>query len=124
MAAPNIVNVTTITGKTTYHTPANTNALVIVANPVDSGKVFKINSILASNIDANVYIDSTVSINTADGGDGTSFPIANKIPVPANSTLVILDKTSSLYLEEDKSVVITSGTASKLTYVVSYEEIS
>lgn len=124
MAAPNIVNTTTITGKTTYLTPANTTANVLLANAASSGKVLKINSIMATNIDAAAAVDTTVAINTAAAGSGTSYAIASTISVPADASLVVLDKATAFYLEEDRSIVVTSGTASKITYVVSYEEIS
>ena len=124
MAAPNIVNVTSILGKTTYLTPSNTSANVLLANAASSNKVFKINSIVAANIDGAADFSCTVGLNTAAAGSGTTFSIASTITVPADATVVVLDKTSSLYLEEDKSIVVTSSTASKITYVISYEEIT
>lgn len=124
MAAPNIVNVTTITAKTAYLTPANTTANVLLANAAASGKVFKINTIMAANIDGTNAVDTTIALNTAAAGSGTSYPIASTISVPADASLIVLDKSTAFYLEEDKSIVVTSGTASKISYIVSYEEIS
>jgi hypothetical protein len=124
MAAPNVVNVTTITAKTTYLTPANTTANVLLANPASSGKVFKVNVILAANVDGASAVDATVAINTAAAGSGTSYPIASTISVPADASLIVSDKSTAFYLEEDKSIVVTSSTASKIAYTVSYEEIS
>lgn len=124
MANPNIVNVSVITGKTTYLTPANTTANVLVANSAASGKVFKINMILAANVNGTSAADTTVSINTAANGSGTSYPIGSTISVPADSTMIISDKTTSFYLEEDKSIIVTSGTSSAITYSVSYEELN
>lgn len=124
MAAPNVVNVATITAKTAYATPANTTANVLLANAASSGKVFKINMISICNVDGTSAMYTTVAINTAAAGSGTSYALASTITVPANASLVVSDKSSAFYLEEDKSIVVTSSTASKLTYVVSYEEIS
>lgn len=124
MAAPNIVNVATITGKTTYLTPANTNAAVLVANSASSGKVFKINTLVASNVDGTDARDVTVAINTAAAGSGTGYPIVSTVSVPADASLVIIDKDNPFYLEEDKSIVVTSGAADDITFTVSYEEIS
>lgn len=124
MAAPNIVNVATITGKTTYLTPAVTTASVLLANSASSGKVFKINSIIASNIDGTNNYDMTVAINSLASGAGTSYQLAPAITVPAKASLVVSDKSTAFYLEEDRSILVTSSTASKITYVVSYEEIS
>ena len=124
MAAPNVVNVTTITAKTAYLTPTNTTANVLLANPASSNKVFKINTIMVVNVDGTNSMFTTVSINTAAAGSGTSFPIASTITIPANASLVVSDKSSAFYLEEDKSIIVTSSTSSKLTYIISYEEIS
>ena len=124
MAAPNIVNVTSILGKTTYLTPANTTSNVLLANASGSGKVFKINTIVASNVDGTNAVDTTVSINTAAAGSGTSYPLVSTVSVPADASLIVVDKSSAFYLEEDKSIVVTSGTSSKISYIVSYEEIS
>ena len=44
--------------------------------------------------------------------------------VPADSTLVVIDKTNQLYLEEDKSIGVQADVANKLKAIVSYEEIS
>lgn len=124
MAAPNIVNVTTIYGKTAYLTPANTTSNVLLANPASSGKVFKVNMIMASNVDGTNAIDATVALNTAAAGSGTSYPFVSTASVPADAALIVIDKSTSFYLEEDESIVVTSGTASKIAYTVSYEEIS
>lgn len=124
MAAPNIVNVSAIYGKTTYLTPANTTANVLLANSAASGKVFKVNQIVAANVDGTNAVDVTVAINSAAAGSGTSYPIASTISVPADASLIVADKSTAIYLEEDKSIVVTSGTASKITYTISYEEIN
>jgi len=124
MAAPNIVNVATITAKTSYLTPANTSPNVLLANAASSGKVFKINTIIAANVDGNTAFDTTVAFNTLANGAGTSFPLASTVSVPADASLIVSDKSTSFYLEENNSVVVTTSTASKIAYVVSYEELS
>lgn len=123
MAAPNIVNVTNIYGKTTYLTPANATSNVLLANAAGSGKVFKVNMIVAANVDGTSAVDTTVAINTAAAGSGTSYPLVSTVSVPADASLIVTDKSTSFYLEEDKSVVVTSGTSSKIAYTISYEEI-
>ena len=131
MASPNIVNVATITAKTTSYTPSGTTAVVLLTNAASSGKVLKINSLVASNVDGTNAINTTVSYYTngavAQGSapsGGTAFPIVSTVSVPANASLIVIDKSTQLYLEEGTCVSITSGTASKISYVVSYEEIS
>jgi hypothetical protein len=124
MANPNIVSTTDIRGKTTYLTPANTSAAVLLANSASSGKVFKINSLVASNVDGTNARDVTVAINTAAAGSGTGYPIVSTVSVPADASLVVIDKDNAIYLEEDKSIVVTSGSADDITFTISYEEIS
>jgi hypothetical protein len=124
MAAPNIVNVSTITGKTTYAALDTTLTTVLLANSASSGKVFKINSIMVSNVDGTSAADVTIDINTAAAGSGTSYALANTISVPADATLSLIDKTNSFYLEEDKSILGGASANSDLEIVISYEEIS
>ena len=131
MANPNIVNVTSILGTTTYLTPSGTTALVLLPNAAASNVVFKINNIVAANVNGSAAVDATVSIYTngavAQGSapsGGTAFPIVSTVSVPADASLIIVDKTTSLYLMEGTSIVVTSGTASGITYSVSYEIIA
>jgi hypothetical protein len=128
VAAPNIASLTTITGKTTYFTPTGTTAVVLLPNAAASNNVLKINQIVVANVDGTNAVDATVSIYTngavAQGSapsGGTAYPIASTISVPADASLIVVDKTTGLYLEEGTSISITSGTASKLTFSVSYE---
>jgi hypothetical protein len=124
MANPNIVNVTDIRGKTTYAALTTTLTTVLLANAVSSGKVFKINSIMVANVDGVNDADVSIDINTAAAGSGTSYALANTIVVPKDSTLSIIDKTNSFYLEEDKSILGGANADSDLEIVISYEEIS
>jgi hypothetical protein len=124
MAAPNIVNVTTITGKTTYAALTTTLTTVLLANSAASGKVFKVNSIMVSNVDGTNAADVTIDINTSAAGSGTSYALANTISVPADATLSVIDKTNSFYLEEDKSIIGGASANSDLEVVISYEEIN
>lgn len=131
MANPNIVNVTTIYGTTTYYTPTGTTAVVLLANTASSGKVYKINQIVAANVDGTNAVNCTVSIYTngavAQGSapsGGTAYPVVSTVSVPANASLICVDKTTAIYLQEGTSISVTSGTASKLTFSISYEDIS
>lgn len=131
MAAPNIASLTTITGKTTYYTPSGTTAVVLLTNAASSGTVLKINQLVVANVDGTNAVDATVSIYTNGGvaqgsapSGGTAYPIASTISVPADASLIVVDKTTGIYLEENTCISITSGTASKLTFSVSYELMS
>ena len=127
MAAVNIVNVTSIYGKTTYYTPTGTAAVVLLPNAAASSTVMKIGQITATNTTGtaanttvSVYTNGAVAQGSAPSG-GTAYPIAGTISVPANAALIVSDKTTAFYLEEGVSISITSGTASAITYTVSYE---
>ena len=131
MAAPNIASLTTITGKTTYFTPSGTTAVVLLTNAASSGTVLKVNQLVVANVDGTNAVDATVSIYTngavAQGSapsGGTAYPIASTVSVPADASLIVVDKTTGLYLEENTCISITSGTASKLAFSVSYELMS
>ena len=124
MAAPNIVNVTTITGKSAVVDLTTTSATAVVSNAAASGKVFKINSLVVSNVDGTNAADITVSYYSEDDIGGTATQIVSTISVPADASLVVIDKGTSIYLEEDRSIGATAGTANDLKVIVSYEEIS
>jgi hypothetical protein len=124
VSAPNIVNVTTITGKTNVVDLSTTNATLVVENPAASNKVFKINSLVVSNVDGTNAADITISLYSEDNIGGTATQIVSTVSVPADASLVVIDKNTSIYLEEDKSIGATAGSASDLKVVCSYEEIS
>ena len=127
MAAVNILNLTSIYGKTTYYVPSGTTAVVLLPNAAASSTVMKINEITATNTTGtaanttvSIYTNGAVAQGSAPSG-GTAYPIAGTISVPANASLIVSDKTTAFYLEEGVSISITSGTASAITYTVSYE---
>lgn len=130
MANPNIVNVTTITGNTTYWTPSGTTAVVLLPNAASSGKVFKINQIVvanttgtAANATVSIYTNGAVAQGSAPSG-GTAYPVLSTASVPAYASMIAVDKTTAIYLQEGTSISITSGTANALTFTISYEDIS
>lgn len=125
MSNPNIVNVTSIIGLTTFVSIANTNTYqVFVSNSSSSNEVYKINSIIASNIDGNNNVDVTVSIFDSDSGIGTYISIAKAITVAAKSSLVILGKDTPIYLDENKSLSALASNANRCAIISSYERIS
>jgi hypothetical protein len=123
MAAPNIVGITTVTGITTYLSLAGTGAITLVSNAASSGKVFKVNSIIVANDDGSNSADITVAVHDHDDGGGSGYKLAHTIAVGADTTLVVVDKASSIYLEEDRSIVCTASAGGDLDVVCTYEEI-
>jgi hypothetical protein len=122
MAAPNIVGITTIIGITTA-LQLTTSPVAIVSNAAGSGKVFKINSILAGN-ETSATAAVSVYYNSAAAGAGTTFAFANGIDVGTKTSLVILDKASSIYLEENKSITALASAGTSIDLIISYESIS
>jgi hypothetical protein len=96
----------------------------VVSNAASSGKVFKINSLIVSNVDGTNAADITINYYSAAALGGTATQIVSTVSVPADSSLVVIDKNTSFYLEEDKSIGATAGSANDLKVLVSYEDIS
>ena len=123
MANPNLLAATTASGTTKSLTPGGTTVLVLVPNPVSSGEVFKINNIVAANVSASA-VNVTVSIHNAAAGGGTAYPIVSTVSVPAYASLIVADKTTGIYILENASITVTSGTSSGIAYTIGYEVIA
>lgn len=122
MAAPNLVSVGTVTGKTSYVSLTTTNATALVSNAASSGKLFKVNTVVVSNVGAAPYL-ITLSYHTAAAAGGTAYEYAYQISIPAGSSLELITR-AALYLEEDRSLSVTAGTANYLKVICSYDELS
>jgi len=115
MAAPNIVNVTTITGKTAVQA-VGTSATAIVTAASDT--VVKINALYISNVDGT----SNAEVNVDIFRSSVAYHVAKTVVVPADATLDVISK--SIYLEEGDSLRLTANATSDLEAVCSYEVIS
>ena len=120
MAAPNIVNVSTITGITTGTVLTTTSTTTLLTNSASSNKVLKLNSILVTNNDSLASIASTVSWYTGS----TDYKFINNLSIPPGSSLIVLGKDAPIYLQEGQSIRGGAGASSKLDCIISYEEIS
>jgi hypothetical protein len=78
---------------------------------------------MAANV-TGTAANITVSLNSAISGGGTAYRIAYQISVPANTTLILSDKTTAIYLGESQSIVVTSGTTNSIEMTASYEAIT
>ena len=131
MTTVNIAAASSIIGTTTYLTPSVTTAVVLLNNTATSAAVYKINQIVAANVNGTSAVDTTVSIYSNGAqtqgnapSSGTAYPIVSTVSVPPDASLVAVDKTTAIYLMEGQSITVTSGTASGITYSISYEIIS
>lgn len=123
MSAPNLINATTINGKTTGANLTTTSATTVLNNASGSGKCLKVNTLNVANY-GNAAANITINYNNAANVGGTNFAIAGNVSVPSGSTLNIIDKTSQYYLEENTSLGATAGIANTLIVTCSYEDIS
>ena len=120
MAAPNLLNLTTATGKTAG-LAVTTSATAIVSNAAASGKCLKINTLVVANITGST---ATVTVDVYKNAT-TAFDLIYQATVPANSSVVIIGKTETqLYLEENDSLRLTAASNSTLEAVCSYEDLS
>lgn len=119
MAAPNIANVSTATGKTAV-LAVTTTATDIISNSAASGKVFKVNALIISNIDGANTADITASVFRSS----VAYRIANTVAVPADASVVLISKDTQIYLEEGDSLRLSASASSRLEAVCSYEELS
>ena len=124
MAAPNIVNVSSILGKTAVVALSSTSQTTLLSNAASSENVLKVNMIQVANVDGTNACDITVDVHSAASGGGTAYSLVATVSVPADASLIVLDKSTAIYLEENTSITATAGTASDLEVIVSYEEIS
>ena len=125
MANPNIVSVSSIYGNTTLN--AVTTAGVVVADNAGSAttnKLFKVNLLSISNVDgvndANVSVQVLSNVNA---GSGKTMHLVKTVTVPADSTLIVIDKNTSMYLMEDMQIKVIGSAAGDLEAICSYDVI-
>jgi len=133
MAAPNIVNVATITGITTFKagiavTTGGKGPLgvtTVVANAASSGKVIKVNSLVAAAIGTTTGVTLQYFNHANHASAGSTVSIAMTASVPTFSSLVVISKENSIYLEENTSLgIFAQPNTGSLDIVCSFEEIS
>ncbi len=119
MAAPNLGNVTSIYGKTMGASLGITTTTTILTCPAN--KVLKINSIIVPNIDGTNNTD--VTVYCWNNSSANRFALASTITVPADSTLVVISKDTSIYLEESDRIEAGATATGDANIVISYEEM-
>ena len=123
MAQPNIVNVASIYGQSVGATLTTSFVALLT---VTAEYVVKVNSITVANIDGTNSADVTINFfDTDSDGSGTdrTNPIASTVDVPADSTLVVLGKDSSIYLEEGDKITGGASANGDIQCTISYEEL-
>lgn len=118
MSALNIINASSIIGKTSVAN-LTTSSSTVVSNPLDSNVVIKLNTIFCHNYGNT---SSFVTINFQRGSNTVSF--ANVMAIPTNTTLTLLSKDMCVYLEENDSISAYSSSSNTLAIFASYDQIS
>lgn len=120
MTAPNIVDVNSIKAFSAAKSTLTTSAQKIIENPASSNCVIKVNDVIITNIDGTNAADVTVDFYRSS----TSYPLGYTITVPADASLVLMSKETSIYLEEGDSIRALASANGDLNISISYEIIS
>ena len=118
MAAPNIVNVAQIYGETVTGA-IGTGLTAFLSNGSSSNYVYKVNTIMISNVDGST--DTTVRVAFVD--NGTTRYLAYDIDLIAKTTLIVLSKDQAVYLEENDNISASCTTSGDAQIIISYEKI-
>lgn len=118
MAAPNILNISTVTGKTAVANVTSTSASMLT-NSSGSNQVYKVNSLIVGNVDPANTIYLTAGIVRSS----IFYKFASTIPIPANASIVVLSKDSNFYLEEGDTLNILANANNGVHAICSYEII-
>jgi hypothetical protein len=121
MAAPNIRNPTTITGKTVGAAITTTPAAALT-NAAASGQVYKVNTATVANIDGTNSVD--VTVNFVDASPSLTTALISTVAVAADTALVVISKDTFIYLEEGDSITVSASANSDAVITLSYEIIS
>lgn len=124
MTAPNIVNITSMLGKTDATSLTTTSPTSVLENAVGSGKVLRVSLVRAVNVDGSNAANITLSYYTQDNLGGTAMELVQSKSVTTNTFFDVVTKDAPIYLEEDKSLGATASAANDLKIIVTYEEIT
>ena len=124
MAAPNIVNISSMVGKTDTTSLTTTSPTIILNNAAPSNKVLRVTMVRAVNVDGSNAADITVSLYSAASLGGTATELIQAKEVAINTNLDVITKDTPLYLEEDTSLGATASAANDIKMIVTYEEIT
>ena len=133
MANPNLQASTSIYGNTAYVIPSTTSVSVawtyngstsLTGLTPAAGSVNKVNNITVSNVSGAAATITIGVSNNATYASGTPYYLAYQIAVPVGATLIVVDKTTPIYITENQSVGVIVGTANDLNIVASFEVVT
>jgi len=118
MADPNIVDTTIVKGKTVVTDNIPSTGITLLTNST-SNSVYKIGTLVVSNIDGSAPYDLSVNFVR----NSTSYKFVSTVAIPQDSSLVVISRDTSIYLQENDSLNLVASTGNKLQAICSYEEI-
>jgi hypothetical protein len=124
MANPNLGSAANCYANNASLSLTSTSATQLVSNAASSGKTFVLDGITVANIDTANAVNVTVTLYRTADNSGTAYELCSTVAVPANSSLIVVDKAQGISLLEAQSIYVTAGTASKLKVVASWKELS
>lgn len=116
MTSPNIANTKTIIGKTDVLNLTTVDQ-TITTNAISSNQIYKLNSLIISNVDGVNDADVNVHILR----NSVQYFLAKTITVPADATLIVISKDMGIYIEEGDSIVCSASANNDLQAFCSYE---
>jgi hypothetical protein len=117
MVAPNVNAPGSITLKSLRST-VGTSAVTLVTCATD--KAVKVSTLYAANVQGSNAGDITIRVS-----DGTAtHAVCSTVSVPADASVIVVDRNSPLYLEEGDSVEAIASATGTIEIVGSFEEIA
>jgi hypothetical protein len=124
MANPNLGSSSNVYANNASLSLTSTSATLLVSNAASSGKVFVLDGITVANIDTANAVTVTVTFYRTADNSGTAYELCSTVAVPANASVIVVDKAQGVSLLEAQSIYATAGTASKLKINASWKELS
>lgn len=123
MANPNELQTTAVYGNNDF-AQLTTTPYNLVNNPASSGKLYRVNSVMASCINSSGTAQVSLSVYNQDDLGGTAYPVASEVVIPFAASLILVDRSSTIYLKEDQSIGVIAGGNSETVVIASWEEVS
>jgi len=120
MAAPNLLNLTTAIGVTTFANVTQ-SAANVVTNPAASNKAFRLNSLMFVSTGVNTSV--TAYINSPGRTPSNTFVVDETVLV-SNAIFVALDKNTVIYLQEGESLFAVAAANNAAHAILTYEDLS
>jgi hypothetical protein len=124
MSAPNLKDMSIVTGRSYAVSLTGINNILLLSNSSNSNRLLKTSILIISNTDSATPADINLYYHSQASGLGTANDLFRNITVDNKTSITLLDKNESIYIEEDRSLTLVASTGNILKAFVSYEEIT